>query len=221
MHLRKLALLIALLGATPLPAAAQVLANYDYENLTFRGFGVDWGRIWPDKVDATSLWTFRVDLGYLGPAIRIMPSVSWWKSDLKRSERRLWAERLSNLPALQEQGVVLTEQDLGDVEWSTLTLSLDAHAVWTAPARIFTFIGLGLGLHAMNGSGSSIDDTFVEDLLDNMTPGIAFMAGLEFEPTTILRLYAEGRYTLQSEVRYPGLRLGAALMVPSNTARTQ
>jgi hypothetical protein len=73
----------------------------------------------------------------------------------------------------------------------------------------------------MNGSGSSIDDTFVEDLLDNMTPGIAFMAGLEFEPTTILRLYAEGRYTLQSEVRYPGLRLGAALMVPSNTARTQ
>lgn len=220
MHLRKLVPLIALL-ATPLSAGAQFLANYDYENLSFRGIGVDWGRIWPDKVQETNLWSLRVDLGYLGPAIRLVPTVQYWKSDMKRAELSRLAERLSNLPALQEEGVLLTGEDLGDVEWSTLTLSLDAHAVWTAPGRIFTFIGLGLGLHAMDGSGSSIDDTFVEDLLDTVTPGLAVMAGLEFEPTAVLRLYGEARYTLQSEVKYPGLRFGAALMVPANTSRTQ
>jgi hypothetical protein len=30
-------------------------------------------------------------------------------------------------------------------------------------------------------------------------------------------LYGEGRYTVQSEVRYPGLRLGAAIMIPNRT----
>jgi hypothetical protein len=209
------------LCAAPGPASAQVLANYDYENLTFRGIGLDWGRIWPDEVNETTVWSLRVDLGYLGPAVRIVPTLSYWKSDLKAQQLSRLAARLSNLPALQQQAVVLTAGDLGDVDWSTLTLSLDAHAVWTAPGRIFTFVGMGLGLHAMNGSGASINDTFVEDLLDTMAPGLAFMAGLEFEPAPMLRIYTEGRYTLQSEVKYPGLRIGAALMVPSNTARTQ
>jgi hypothetical protein len=204
----------------PSGAAAQVLANYDYENLRFRGIGVDWGRIWPDKVDATSLWTMRVDLGYIGPAVRIVPRVSYWKSELKQSELSNVAERLSNLPALIEQGVTIDAADLGNVAWTTLTLGLDAHLVWTAPGRIFTFIGLGVGLHAMNGSGDSIDDTFIEDLLDTLTAGGAVMAGLEFEPTPLVRLFTEASYTVQSEVRYPGMRFGAALMVPSRTGRT-
>jgi len=221
MRLTKFALLITLCTAAPSMARAQVLANYDYENLRFRGIGVDWGRIWPDEVDETTIWSLRVDLGFLGPAVRIVPTLSYWKSDLRARQLNRLAERLSNLPPLEQQGVVLTGTDLGNVEWSTLSLALDAHAVWTAPGRIFTFIGIGLGLHAMNGSGTSIDDTFVEDLLDTMAPGLALMAGLEFEPTRLLRVYTEGRYTLQSEVKYPGLRIGAALMVPSNPARTQ
>jgi len=216
----RVGVLVLVLALLPSGAAAQMLANYDYENLTFRGIGVDWGRIWPDKVDATSLWTLRVDLGYVGPAVRIMPKVSWWRSDLKESELRNVAERLSNLPTLIERGVTIDAADLGNVEWSNLTLGLDAHVVWTAPLRIFTFIGIGVGLHAMNGSGDSIDDTFIEDLLDTMTAGGAVMAGLEYEPTPLLRLFSEARYVLQSEVRYPALRFGAALMVPARTGGT-
>jgi hypothetical protein len=218
---RRITAALALCVALPAGARAQGLASYDYENLSFRGIGIDWGRIWPNKVDATSLYTFRVDLGFLGPAVRIIPSVSYWKSDLKRSELTRVAERLSSLPTLAQQGVTIDASDLGTVRWSTLTLALDGHLVWTAPFRIFTYVGLGVGLHAMNGSGGTIEETFIEDLLDTMTAGMAFMTGLEYEPTNILRIYAEGRYTLQSEVRYPGLRLGAALMVPSRAGRTQ
>lgn len=215
---KRVALLAVLCALAPAQAArAQVLANYDYENLSFRGIGVDIGRIWPNKVDPTWMYGFRVDLGYLGPAIRLIPSVTYWKSDIKRAERQRLAESLSRLPALQAEGIVLDADDLGEIEWSTLSLGLDAHAVWTAPGRIFTWIGLGLAVHRMNGSGPSIDDTFIENLLDTMTPGVAAMAGLEFEPVPVLRIFAEGRYTLQSEVRYPGLRFGLNLMVPSAT----
>lgn len=213
---RTLALAIAL----PAAAAGQGLANYDYENLSFRGVGVDWGRIWPDKADATSMYSMRVDLGFLGPAVRIVPGVHYWNSNLKRSELERLAARLSELPTLSAQGITIDADDLGDVEWSTLTLGVDAHVVWTAPFNVFTFVGIGLGIHAMNGKGASIDDTFIEDLLDTMTAGMAFMAGLEYQPTPILRLYGEGRYTIQSEIRYPGIRFGAALMVPARTGGT-
>ena len=216
-------ILLAILGlfAQPRAAAAQGLANYDYDNLTFRGIGLDWGRIGPNKVDATTLYGMRVDLGFLGPAVRLIPSVSFWKSDLKRSELESVAARLSELPAIKERGVTINANDLGTVEWSTLSLSVDTHLVWTAPADVFTYAGFGVGLHAMNGSGASIDDTFIEDLLDTITAGIAVMAGLEYQATRVLRVYGEARYTIQSEIRYPGFRLGLALMVPNRTGGTQ
>ncbi len=214
--LRNTVMLLVLL-VSPAAASAQMLANYDYDNLRFRGLGVDVGRIWPNKVDATTQYAMRLDLGFLGPGVRIIPSVSWWRSQLKQSELDHLASRLSDLPSLTQRGVTISAADLGKVEWSNLSLAVDGQLVWTAPLHIFTYVGLGLGLHAMNGSGASIDGTFIEDLLDTITAGTAFMAGLEYEPRPILRLYAEGRYTLQSEIRYPGLRLGAALMVPSRT----
>ena len=34
-------------------SAAQSLADYDYTNLKFRGIGVEWGYLWPTRVDAT------------------------------------------------------------------------------------------------------------------------------------------------------------------------
>jgi hypothetical protein len=214
-------LFAALLAVLPGAAAAQGLADYDYENLSFRGIGVDWGYIWPNKADATSMYSLRVDLGFLGPAIRIVPGVHYWSSSMKRSEVDRVAERLSNLPALQASGVIIDGDDLGNIEWKAVSMTVDAQAVWTAPFRIFTFIGLGAGLHAMNGSGSSIEDTFIEDLLDTITPGVAVMAGLEYEPTPALRLYTEGRYTVQSEVSYPGIRVGAALMIPNRSGGAQ
>ncbi len=217
----RLILAIVLAAAAPAePAAAQGLADYDYENLTFRGIGAAWGRIWPDKVDATTIWSLRVDMGFLGPAVRVVPGVSYWKSDLKNTEVDRLAARLSDLPALRSRNITITAADLGRVEWSALSLTLDTHALWTAPYRVFTYAGLGLGLHAMNGQGESVGDTFVEDLLDSITAGIAFMAGAEYEPTPVLRVFAEARYAVQSEIRYPALKLGAMLMVPSRTGRS-
>jgi hypothetical protein len=197
---------------------AQELADYDYENLVFRGIGFDYGYIWPTKVESAPVYSVRLDLGFLGPAVRISPSLSYWSSQFRASELDRLADRLNNLPPLQEQGVVITADDLGRVEWSDLTLSLDAQVVWTAPLDIITFVGLGASIHALNGRGDAIADTFVEDLLDSTTAGVAVLAGAEYQPIPRLRLYGEARYTVVSDVRYPGIRLGAALMLPPRAA---
>lgn len=196
---------------------AQELADYDYENLTFRGIGFDYGYIWPSKVEAAPMYSVRLDLGYLGPAVRLAPSISYWSSEFSVDELDRLADRLNNLPPLQDQGVVITAADLGTVEWSDLTMSLDAHVVFTAPLDIITFVGVGGSVHALNGRGDAIADTFVEDLLDSTTAGVAVMAGAEFQPITQMRVYGEARYTVASDVKYPAVRIGAALMLPQRT----
>lgn len=212
--IRLLALAAACSLLLPSAGRAQDLADYDYENLTFRGIGFDWGYIWPDRVRPTPMLSLRLDLGYLGPAVRIVPTMSYWTSSFRPGELDRLADRLSQLPALQENDIVLTGADLGTIEWSDLSFSVDTHVVWTAPLDIITFVGASVGLHAMNGRGMAIEDTFVEGMLDSMTAGVGIMAGLEIQPMPILRVYGEARYTLVSDVRYPGLRVGAALMLP-------
>jgi hypothetical protein len=72
-----------------------------------------------------------------------------------------------------------------------------------------------VALHALNGQGDFIGSTFVEDLLDSTAAGVALMGGLEVQALPRLRLYGEARYTVASDVRYPGLRIGGALMLPA------
>jgi opacity protein-like surface antigen len=194
---------------------AQTLADYDYENLTFRGLGFDYGYIWPNKVESASQYNVRLDLGYLGPGLRIAPTITYWSSDLKRPELQRLADRLEQLPALQEQGVELSADDLGNVSWSDLSVGVDAQLVWTVPLNIMTYIGGGVAVHALNGRGTAIEDTFVEDLLDSTTPSFALSAGAEYQLVERLRIYAEGRFTLMSDLRYPGVRAGMAIMLPS------
>ncbi|CAN5790604.1 hypothetical protein BH23GEM9_BH23GEM9_27330 [soil metagenome] len=213
MHVLRL-LMTAPLLLLPTSGGAQTLADYDYENLTFRGVGFDVGYIWPDKVSPAPMWSLRLDLGYLGPAVRLLPTLSYWSSRMRTAELDRLADRMSQLRPLQENDVVITAADLGQIDWSDLTMGLDAHVVWTAPFDVITFVGAGAAIHALNGRGEFIDDTFIEDLLDSTTAGMALMAGFEVQPVQRLRVYGEARYTLVSDVRYPGLRIGAALMLP-------
>src|SRR5262245_13140150 len=130
-------------------AQAQNLADYDYENLAFRGIGLDVGFIWPTKVDASAAYSLRVDLGFLGPAVRVTPVVSYWKSTFRREELERLATQLSGIP-----GVTIEADQLGTIEWSDLSAGVDAQVVWTAPGRIFTYAGGGLALHVLNGRGA-------------------------------------------------------------------
>ena len=65
------------------------LADYDYENLSFRGFSLEAGYIWPNRAEPTYTVGARVDMGYLGPGLRLIPGVAFWSSKMKGSGIRL------------------------------------------------------------------------------------------------------------------------------------
>ncbi len=204
--MRPTLLLAALLGAAA-PASGQSLADYDYEHLAFRGLGVDFGYLWAERVRDTETFGVRLDLGYLGPGVRIVPSLGYWASEFTRAELDALATRMN-----EQTGGFIQGSDLEPIEWSDISLSLDAHFVWNTPIRVLTFIGGGAGLHALNGQGNAVDDTFVEDLLDSITAGLNALAGLEFQPVPRLRVYAEGRYTALNSIQYLQARGGLQLM---------
>lgn len=193
------------------PAGAQELADFDYENLSFRGFGLDWTYIAPSTLESTSMFGLRADLGFLGPGLRIVPSLGYWSSviddeeiaELERSVRRLIVE--------QTPGSDPTV-DLGEIDRSDLVLGLDAHVVWRVPHDVLTYAGVGAAVHFLNGDGPAVDDTFVEDLLDSVTAGFNLHGGVEYPLTDWLRIYGEGRFEVLGDFYYPGIKTGLQFM---------
>ena len=207
-----LGLTLALLGAAP-GATAQELADFDYENLAFRGFGVEWGYIWPSRVEPTQTLGVRMDLGYLGPGVRIVPAITYWSSQMKRSEIRELEVRVEDLISRQSPGAPPSSVTLGQIDWSDLVLSLDGHVVWRVPYGFLTFAGAGASAHLLNGAGEAIQDTFVEDLLDSVTAGGNLHTGLEYIASERLRLYGLGRFEVLGDLQYFEVRLGGQIQL--------
>jgi hypothetical protein len=205
------AVALALAGGV-VPLHGQDLADFDYENLSFRGIGIEAGRIFPTRVDSDFSLGLRLDMGYLGPGLRITPTVSYWSSRMKEVEVRELELRLNELidtqgpPAAPEADV-----DLGQIDWSDLSLGVDAHLVWSVPFGVLTYLGAGAAAHIMNGDGSAIAGTFIEDLLDTVTAGFNVHTGLEL-PLDNFRLYGTVRYEIMGDLRYGEVRLGTAYM---------
>lgn len=214
---RRLLFLLGCAILAPATARAQDLADYDYTNLAFRGAGLTYGVIWPAKVQSTPTYGIRVDLGYMGPGVRIAPSLTYWSSSFRDSELERFADRLNRLPALERQGAQITAADLKPMKWSDLALELDAHYVWTTPVGLLTYVGGGVGVHVLNGQGEAIQDTFIEDLLDSVSAGLSAIGGVEYPVSDRFRLYGELRLAGLSDVQYAGLRVGGALMAPGRT----
>lgn len=214
---KRLALLVSVACVMSVfhPLSAQELSEFDYENLSFRGLGVAPGVVLPNRVDATVSYSARVDLGYLGPGVRIVPTVSYWSSDFKGSEVGVLERQLldlinRNLPPSQQ----LSEVDLDQIRLADLAFGLDAHMVWALPSlRVLTYAGGGFAAHIMNGDGAAVAGTFVEDLLDRISAGVNAHAGVEYPITPQLRAYGEGRFELIQDLRYLEFRAGVQIMV--------
>lgn len=213
--------LTALLAGSRLaaPAAAQNLADFDYENLSLRGIGFEAGYVPEHGIHGvrgeTPSWGVRLDLGYLGPGLRISPSVTYWSSELEGEEVSRLETRLGQLIARElgssgsEAG---PEVDLGRITWSDVVVGVDSHVVWNIPFGWLGFLGLGASVHVLDGQGEAIDDTFIEDLLDTVRPGVNVHLGLEYPLWNWSRLYWHGRYEVTDDLRYFNVRGGLQLM---------
>lgn len=196
-------------------ASAQTLEDYDYENLEFRGIGFDFGAVKPVRVAPTLVMGLRADMGLVGPNLRIAPAIRFWSSDLRDTELQRLSEQFILVCQRQAATTCPSSLDLGEIKMSDLELSTDAHYLFETGYTLQPYLGGGLGLHLLNGRGEFIDDTFVEDLLDTVTPSLNFVGGAGVPIGGSLQLIAEARYVLLSDLRYGMVALGGTWSLPS------
>jgi hypothetical protein len=206
-----------LLFSLVLPAQslqAQDLAEFDYEDLAFRGFAAETGYIFPNRVDPTYTVGGRIDLGYLGPGLRIVPGFAYWSSTMKGREVRELERRLETLVrGVDPESPTAPSIDLGTIDWSDIIVSLDGHFVWSMPRNLLSYAGVGVSAHLLNGEGEAISGTFIEDLLDSVTAGFNVHGGLEYPLSDGFRLYGLARYELMEDLRYTEIRVGLQVML--------
>jgi hypothetical protein len=190
------------------PAAAQTLADYDYENLQFRGLGVEVGWVVPTEMDNAISYGIHADMGFVGPRVRIVPALRFWSSTLRRSQLDRLSEQILSL--CEKQATQCPTLNLGEVRRSDLELGTEAHYLIVP----WLYTGGGLSLHLLNGRGELIDDTFVEDLLDTVAPGFTLLLG-SYVPLGKIRLFGETRAVLTSDVQYADFSLGATWALPT------
>ena len=115
---------VVVTSAAPCETRAQDLADYDYENLSFRGISFDVGYLYADNVEDTRTLGVRFDLGFLGPGFRIMPGVTYWESTLAQTEVGQFQTRLGTLTADQGGTVPAGGFDLGDIDRKDIVVGL-------------------------------------------------------------------------------------------------
>lgn len=210
----RMAMALALL-LLPVAAAGQTLEDYDYENLQFRGVGVEVGYVLPWNLEPTVSYGLRGDMGLVGPHVRIAPAIRYWSSELKEDEVERLAVQFIEICNRRAPGSCPTSLDLGEVSRSDLELSVDAHVLPAVPGPLQPYGGGGLSLHLLNGGGESIDDTFVEDLLDTVAPGVNVLGGVLLRLGSALQLSVEGRLILTSDVQFGNFGFGGVWTLPS------
>ena len=202
-----MSLTMVLSGLLPVGLVGQELADYDYENLSFRGIGLEAGVAFPSRVETTPTITLRFDLGFLGPGFRLAPSLSYWSADFKDEEVTELEDRLADLIVDSDPDADPTV-NLGSLTWSDLVFGLDGQYVWTGDPRFEAFLGTGFAAHVMNGDGSAIQGTFVEDLLDRVTLGVNAHVGLGLLLSPEFLLTGQFRYEILDDLSYPEVRFG-------------
>jgi hypothetical protein len=204
------ALLVLAVLLAPAPASGQTLADFDYENLSFEGVMLDVGYVFPSKVAGTASIGGRVDLGLLGPGVRVVAGFNRWSSHLNRTEVRRLEESLESL--ILEQTGEEVPVNLGSIDWSDVHLYADAHLLWYIPFGMLSYAGVGAGAHVLRGGGDAVDGTFVADFLDSIRAGVNIHTGLELPLRPWLRLVGEARYELVEDLSYPQVRIGGQVL---------
>lgn len=198
------ALTMAAFGMVAGSATAQGLEEYDYTNLGLRAIGVGASYVDANQNDGTLGVEGKLDLGFLGPNIRIVPRFGYWKADVESSqvtELEMQLEQASGL----EPGTI----NLGDIERSAYVLGTDFQWTVTA-ARVAPYIGVGLDVYILNDDGEAIRDTFLDDLI--VTAGVSGVVGAQLALSRRWSAYGEFRGTAVTDASNLGIALGFFLM---------
>jgi hypothetical protein len=93
-----------------------------------------------------------------------------------------------------------------------VTADLDVQYLLPQGRAVLVYSGLGLSVHARNGTGTAIRGTFVEDALDGITAGLNATLGVEIGAKR-WRLAVEGRGVLASGLSTASISMGVRYRV--------
>ena len=180
----------------------QELADYDYEKLAFRGISVEYGNILFKTYEETEVYSVKLDLGFLGPGVRMATRASYWSSEMVPEELVSFESSLNTM--ILAQGGVLPGNglEIGSIKRDDMSVSVEADYVWRIPLGMLLSTGFGASAHLVNGTTQSPDDTFLNGLLDSFTAGFNVHSGLEYLVTDRIRLYGDSRIGLAGNVRF-------------------
>ncbi|MFC1639699.1 hypothetical protein ACFL3B_02930 [Gemmatimonadota bacterium] len=197
--------LVSLLLLCPQIVGAQsFLEQFSYEGLRFSGIGVEFGGVASDRLTREFSGAVRVDYGRIAPKVRVLIGASYFEGELNATEIQelaLGIQRVVN-PAMSSL------IDIGTITWSDIEVDLDLQYVLEAGTRVTTYVGVGFATHVRNGSGTIIDDTFVEDALDTIDAGLNLSFGTAVEVFPAMQFTIDLRGGLTSELRTATARAG-------------
>jgi hypothetical protein len=195
--------LVFLCTSAPVRLCAQ-FEQFSSENLRLRAVGVELGLLGGTNIRGTKSVAVRFDVGTVTPTVRVLLGASYSRANVSNAALRRFEERLQSV-VIDPSGDDII--DLGQIAWSDVTADLDLQYTLPQGHAVTAYIGLGLGVHMRNGSGTAIQGTFVEDALDGITAGLNAMVGAEVGAGR-WRLTLDGRGVLASGLSSVGISIG-------------
>ena len=179
-------------------AAQSFLEQFSYEGLRFSGIGFEFGAVASDRLTSEFIGAVRVDYGRIAPQVRLLVGVSYFKGEFNATEIADFEDGLERVVQNQPAGFTI---EVGTITWSDIEADLDLQYVLEAGRRVTNYVGIGFAAHVRNGTGTVIDDTFVEDALDTIDAGLSLTMGTAIELIPEVHLTLDLRGGLSSELR--------------------
>ena len=192
-------------------SAQGVLNQFSYDSLRLWGIQADLGVLGASRLRGTVVGGVRFDYGRIAPRIRVLLGLSYFKGEFDRNATNQLAQRLRAIVNDPDSNFVI---DVGRIMWSDLTTDVDLQYVLPQGHTVTAYLGTGLSLHIMNGSGKAINGTFVEDALDGVSAGLNGTMGFEIATSPTWRFTVEARGVLSTQLSTGSLRGGIMYRLP-------
>jgi hypothetical protein len=201
------AALASLFVAWATPVRAQTLfERLNLDRLQLSALGGSMGPVRPTQMEQTDAYAMHADYGEITRRVRVVFTATYWGSRYTDAVVRQFEQQL-----LENIVDPAGDDTLRQSRVSVSDIAVAMELRWTA-TRSGTFLRPYLGgaasAHVINAEGRLIQNTFVENALDNIFAGVAAVAGVDLAPLARLSAGVQLRYEIMS-----GLRFGSGRVV--------
>jgi hypothetical protein len=186
------------------------------DRLRLGAFGAYVGAVKPAQARATSLYSLSADYGEISPRLHLVFTATYWGS-------RFSNEAIGRFERQLREQIVDTTGDyeltVGRVTISDIALGADFRWFPRPNATLRPYVGGGFAAHVINAEGRIISGTFVVRALDNITAGVAGLAGADLYLLPSFNVGVQARVDLLSGSRFAAVRLGGSYVFEQRTGR--